>query len=260
MARSARSFFIRAMSALRRRSAPSMRSRIAGKAETSKDEEDMGQRWGLFEQANLGGLTPLLGFHHLHRQLLPLVQSAQPRPLDDGDVQEDILSSILTNHEAKAFVGIEPLDGTFNLDSVRRIGAPRAIGRRPPRGSHGWTRRGGGTRVDRKNRRDLTAFLPLPDLHAELGLRIDYVVPRRLQHGNVEKSVAGAVGQLNESETLVLSEPLDNGINGRAAWSGVPTRRSLGRALRTLFSPRRWSIKIIVEAAASRPPVSSFSH
>jgi hypothetical protein len=76
----------------------------------------------------------------------------------------------------------------------------------------------------------------------------------------VEKSVAGAVGQLNKSETLVLSEPLDNGINGRAAWSGVPTRRSLGRALRTLFSPRRWSIKIIVEAAASRPPVSSFSH
>jgi hypothetical protein len=41
-----------------------------------------------------------------------------------------------------------------------------------------------------------------------------------LQHGNVEKRVAGAVGQLNETKALVRSEPLDDGINGRAAWGG----------------------------------------
>src|SRR5262249_52390057 len=129
---------------------------------------------------------------------------------------------------AKPFVGIEPLDGAFNLDGVRRIGAPPAIGRRTRRGSQGWTRRAAGAGLDRKNRRDLTALLPLPDLHAELGLRIDRLVPCCLQHGNVKKSVAGAVGQLNESEALVRSEPLDSGINGRAAWNGVPPRRSLG--------------------------------
>jgi hypothetical protein len=35
-----------------------------------------------------------------------------------------------------------------------------------------------------------------------------------LQHGNVEKRVAGAVGQLKETKALVRSEPLDDGITG----------------------------------------------
>jgi hypothetical protein len=36
--------------------------------------------------------------------------------------------------------------------------------------------------------------LSLPDLHAQLGLWFDRVVPGRLQHGNVQECVAGAVG------------------------------------------------------------------
>jgi hypothetical protein len=94
-------------------------------------------------------------------------------------------------------------------------------------GGRGRTRCPTGTRIDRKNRRDLAALLPLPDLHAQLGFRIDCFVSGRLQHGNVEKRVAGAVGQLNEAEALVASEPLDNGIDGRAAWGGSLPRRSL---------------------------------
>jgi hypothetical protein len=67
----------------------------------------------------------------------------------------------------------------------------------------------------------------LPDLYAQLGFRIDCVVSGRLQHADMEKCVAGTVGQLNESEALVGSEPLDDGIDGRAACGGSLPRRSL---------------------------------
>jgi hypothetical protein len=32
--------------------------------------------------------------------------------------------------------------------------------------------------------------LPLSDLHAQFGLRVDRLVPGRLQHGNVQECVA----------------------------------------------------------------------
>ena len=67
----------------------------------------------------------------------------------------------------------------------------------------------------------------MPDLHAQLGFRFDCVVSGHLQHGNVEKCVAGAVGQLNEPEALVRGEPLDDGIDGRAAGGSILSRRSL---------------------------------
>jgi hypothetical protein len=73
----------------------------------------------------------------------------------------------------------------------------------------------------------LTPLLALPDLHAQLGFRFDSVMSGRLQHGNVEKCVAGTVGQLNESEALVRREPLDDSIDGQAAWDGILPRRSL---------------------------------
>ena len=68
------------------------------------------------------------------------------------------------------------------------------------------------------------SLLPLADLHAQFGFRIDSFASGRLQHGNMEKRVAGAVGQLNEAEALVRSKPLDDGINGWAAGGGTFSR------------------------------------
>jgi hypothetical protein len=142
-------------------------------------------------------------------------------------VHEHILSSIVAYREAKPLLGIEPLNGAFDVDGGRLIWALAAVGRRARGGPRGRARRPTGTRLDRKNRRDLTALLPLSDLDAQLGFRIDCFVSGRLQYGNVQKCVAGTVGQLNEPEALVGSEPLDDGINGGAAWGGTLPRRSL---------------------------------
>jgi len=60
---------------------------------------------------------------------------------------------------------------------------------------------------------------PRPDLHAQLGSRIDRLVPGRLQHTNVQKRVPRAVCQGNETEAFFRIEPLDGGIDRRAAWS-----------------------------------------
>src|SRR5262245_41650178 len=209
------------------RFAPSIRLRIAGSAETGKDDDGT-DRSRLVAQGNGRSLAALLRLHHLHRKALPFVQSAQAGTFDYGDVYEHILSSIIAGREAEPLLGLESLHGAFDLDGGRRGGAPAAVGRRARRGSRRRTRRPTGTRIDRKHRRDLAALLPLPDLHAQLGFRTDCVVSGRLQHGNVEKCVAGTVGQLNEPEALVRSEPLDDGIDGGAAGGGILSRRSLG--------------------------------
>ena len=70
-------------------------------------------------------------------------------------------------------------------------------------------------------------FCPCPTCTLSLVSGSTAFVSGRLQHGNVEKRVAGAVGQLNEPEALVRSEPLDDGINGWAAGGGTLSRRSL---------------------------------
>src|SRR5262245_27701428 len=179
---------------------------------------------------------------------------------DYGNVYEHILSSVVADHEAKPLPGIEPLDGALDLHGGCRIGAPVAVGRRARRRSRRRTRCRAATRIDRKNRRDLAALLPLPDLHSQLGFRFDSFASGRLQRGDVEKRVAGAVGQLNEPEPLVRSEPLDDGINGWAAWSRILSRRSLVWPLRPLLARSRRHVEVIVKPAASRTPVSSFSH
>jgi hypothetical protein len=66
--------------------------------------------------------------------------------------------------------------------------------------------------------------------------------------------------QFNEPETLVRREPLDDGINGLAARGRTLPRYPSERLLRTVVARRRGREKIIVKAAASRTPVSSFSH
>src|SRR5262244_4035462 len=117
------------MSALRRRSAPSMRSRISGSAERGKDDEDM-DRSRLAKQCNGGSLAALLRPRHFHREPLPLVQSTQSGTFDYGDVYEHVLSSVRAEHKAKPLFRIEPLHRAFDLDSGHRIGALAAVGRR----------------------------------------------------------------------------------------------------------------------------------
>src|SRR5580658_4301822 len=53
----------------------------------------------------------LLALLDLVADLLALVQVADPRPLDRGDVHEDILRPVIRLDEAVALLGVEPFDG-----------------------------------------------------------------------------------------------------------------------------------------------------
>ncbi len=78
--------------------------------------------------------------------------------------------------------------------------------------------------IHRDNSRDLLAFSPWANLHAQFGSGIDSVMPSRLQYRHVQEHVAGAVGQLNEAKALVRIEPLDDGVYRRAAWGTILAR------------------------------------
>src|SRR5208283_2533816 len=52
----------------------------------------------------------LLAFLHLVADLLTLVQVADPRPLDGGDMHEDVLRAVIRLDEAVPLLGVEPFD------------------------------------------------------------------------------------------------------------------------------------------------------
>src|SRR5208283_5626921 len=53
----------------------------------------------------------LLALLDLVADLLTLVQVADPRPLDGGDMHEDVLRAVIRLDEAVALLGVEPFDG-----------------------------------------------------------------------------------------------------------------------------------------------------
>src|SRR4051794_38423466 len=63
-------------------------------------------------------------------ELLALIQAAEARALDRGDVDEDILIAILRLNEAIALLNVEPLDGADGHRFSKNMEPPPGIGRR----------------------------------------------------------------------------------------------------------------------------------
>ena len=97
-------------------------------------------------------------------------------------------------------------------------------------------------------------------------------MPRRLQGADVQKSVARAIGQFDETKALLGLEPLNGRIdrvghgNGRspgAAHFGAATKPATHglawRTKRAALLERRRAI-IIVEAALTRPEILALAH
>jgi len=142
----------------------------------------------LINQRNRNRLSTLLGRHHPHPDLLALGKHLNSRSIDDGDVEEHILSSVLSDDKAEALLTIEPLHCALKLRSCGGISAFSAAARHPRR--HRRSRRGCGAFIELKYRRDLAAFLALTDLNAQLSLRQHRVMPAAFQHDNVEERIA----------------------------------------------------------------------
>src|SRR5580693_898497 len=66
----------------------------------------------------------LLAFLDFVADLLALVQVADPRPLDRGDVDEDVLRPVIRLDEAVALLGVEPFDGACRHRSTPKHRRP----------------------------------------------------------------------------------------------------------------------------------------
>ena len=142
----------------------------------------------LINQRNRNRLSTFLGRHHPHPNLLALGKHLNSRSIDDGDVEEHILTAVVGFDKAEALLTIEPLHCAVKLRSCGGISAFSAAARHPRR--HRRSRRGCGACIELKYRRDLGAFLALTDLDAQLGLGQHRVMPAAFQYGNVKKRVA----------------------------------------------------------------------
>src|SRR5688572_6327234 len=172
----------------------------------------------LVQQSNGNGLTTLLGLYDLHRHAFSFFKSAHPRAVENRSVNENVLFAIAGRDKAKSLVGVVPLDGSLDADRGRRI-RTRPAGRSSrwrPRVLPGLRHPG----FDGKDRGNLAPFLTSADLDAEFGAGLNALMPSRLQHGDVQKNIARAIGQLSEAKPLLRVEPLDDGVKRRPARDG----------------------------------------
>jgi len=203
-------------------------------------------------------LATLRGLHDLHREPLPLANVTQPRPFDNGDVDEHILLAIVGDHKTETFIGVEPLDDALDdggLTGILMLTAAGSWARCSSRSSR-WRSAG----IHLKYRGDLRALLTLPRLDAELGPRRHLVVPGALQDGDVQERIARAVSEFNEAEALLRIEPRDGGIDHRTFRGRHGAWRSLKCLVRAFVVRIGPTIRVVIKSAA--PPISipSFSH
>jgi hypothetical protein len=119
----------------------------------------------------------------------------------------------------------------------------------PARGSR--FRRGG---VHVENFGDLTALLALAHAHGELGAGRNAFLASRFKRAGVQEDVAGAVGQFDESETLLRVEPLHGRINRRSG-RGRRAEAAARRGKCALPSPKTTvtrRCKVVIKSATAR--------
>src|SRR5258707_10293823 len=77
------------------------------------------------------GLTAFLRLDDPHRDALALRQICQLRPLDNRDMDEDVLAAIVDFDEAHALFKREPFDGAEHLHGGREDGRASSASRMP---------------------------------------------------------------------------------------------------------------------------------
>src|SRR5215470_829822 len=155
-------------------------------------------------------------------------------------MNEDILAAVHRN-EAEALLWIVPFDLAF--DFLGRPGRPveGALPRRRPAAESRTatrSRRLRGAGIDGGDFGDLRALRTLPHAYRQRGARFERGMPSSFDDADVQKRLAGPVGQLDESETLFTIEPLHLGLPFRPCWHRP---RRLPR--RTVKGPRRRASK-----------------
>ena len=81
--------------------------------------KELKQEISLDEQADLDRFAPLRGLDDLHGDALTVSQRTHAGRLQDRDVDENVLATILAGHKAETLFGVEPLDGAVKR---RRLG------------------------------------------------------------------------------------------------------------------------------------------
>ena len=138
-------------------------------------------------------------------------------------MDEDVLAAIVAGDETKSFGVVEPLHLSDDRDRGRRIrGDParrsKPIARRPL-----WPFDNASS-IHLNHPSHLRSLGARADLDAQFGARRNSVMACGMQGVSVEKRVARAARQLDESVTLVGLEPFDDRIDRRRAridWSGA---------------------------------------
>ncbi len=187
-------------------------------------------------------------------------------------MDEHVLAAVVARHETEALGVVEPLDLAADGDRGRGIGRDAARGTRriAERTLRALDDPGG---VDLDDARHLRALGAGADGHLEFGAGRDAFMSRGMQGVGVQKSVALAVRQLDESVALVRLEPFDDGVDRRPAdrrgrRAAAAERRPAKTAVRgAAESTRRARLRlvghrpVVVETAlARRPKILTLAH
>jgi hypothetical protein len=187
-------------------------------------------------------------------------------------MDEDVFAAIVAGDETKSFGVVEPLHFSDDRDRGRRIrrnsaGRPNAVARWPLRALNN------ASGVDFKHSGHLRSLGARADLDAQLGAGRDSVMACGMQGVRVQKRVARAARQLDESVALIRLEPFDDRIDRRCAridrrgasphgWAAKPPCVRTAAEASSRTRPRlvrHWPI--IVEATlARRPKVLTLAH
>src|SRR5271165_2145787 len=80
-------------------------ARLASRASTPPDAER-----GPISNRERNGLAALRRVDHAHIDLLAFRKARDPRPAEDGNVDEDVLAPVIARDEAESLGVVEPLD------------------------------------------------------------------------------------------------------------------------------------------------------
>jgi hypothetical protein len=159
---------------------------------------------------------------NLHWHSLTLGKHVYASLLDDRDVDENILVTVLGDDEAEPLIGIEPLHRAIHCGRNARV---YTIATRWHLWAPAWwLPRASSACVDLENCGHLPTLLTLTDLDAKLGSRSYDIVPGVLQ--DAKERIARAIPQLNKSEALLFIEPFDSGVDRGTARGRAYARRS----------------------------------
>src|ERR1700722_8187166 len=209
--------------------------------------------------------------HDSHRHLLAFGQMRNAGRAQDRDMDEDVFAAVLAGDETKPLGVVKPLHLSDDRNCSRRIRGHAAWPKPVARWSLGPL--DNASSVHLKHPGHLGSLGARADLDAQFGARRNSVVACGVQGVSVQKRVARAARQLDESIPLVRLEPFDDRIDRRGARidrrgaaphgcaAETPCVRTAAKAS-TRTRPRlvrHWPV-IVEPALARRPKVLTLAH